>query len=256
MTRTGDSPAPLPAEDASVGGPGPTIGPTTGRIRVVIADDHSIVRAGVRMLLESQSDIDVVGEASDGREAVALIRRFRPDVALMDITMPHMTGLDATREVRRLVPATRVLVLTMHGSDEYFFHLLNAGASGYLLKDSAPSDLVSAVRAVHAGGVFIHPTLQRRLLGEYLVHARSGGQEGESLERLSERERDVLRLIAEGCTSSEIAQRLIVTVNTVQTHRRHIMEKLDLHDRGQLVRYAIRIGLLRPSDAPAPDAGA
>ncbi|HEU5318991.1 MAG TPA: response regulator transcription factor [Chloroflexota bacterium] len=217
-----------------------------GRIRVLIADDHSIVRAGVRMLLEAQPDMDVVGEAADGREALTLARQVQPDVVLMDITMPRMSGLDATREVLRASPRTRVLVLTMHGTDEYFFRLLDAGASGYLLKEGAPADLVAAVRAVHAGGAFIHPALTRRLLGAYLGHAANAGEEQALLERLSERELDVLRLIAEGCTSQEIGDRLFLSVNTVQTHRRHIMEKLNLHDRSQLVRYAMRAGLIKP----------
>jgi len=197
------------------------------------------------MLLESQPDIYVVGEAADGREALDLVRRLQPDVVLMDITMPRMTGLEATREVVRTSPQTRVLVLTMHGTDEYFFRVLDAGASGYLLKEAAPADLVSAVRAVHAGGVYLHPALARRLLGAYLGKAAAAGEEQISLERLSERERDVLRLIAEGCTSQEIAERFFLSVNTVQTHRRHIMEKLQLHDRSQLVRYAMRAGLMQ-----------
>lgn len=221
---------------------------TGHRIRVLIADDHAIVRAGVRMLLEAQDDVEVVGEAADGREALRLARQLRPDVVLMDIAMPEMTGLEATREVLRGTPGTRVLILTMHGTDEYFFRLLEAGASGYLLKEAAPSDLVSAVRVVDGGGVFLHPALARRLLSEYLRQASSGGEERETVERLSEREKDILRLIAEGCTSQEIAERLLLSVNTVQTHRRHIMEKLDLHDRSQLVHYALRAGLL-PSDA-------
>lgn len=221
--------------------------PEGGRIRVLIADDHSIVRAGVRMLLESQPDILVVGEAADGREALDLVRRLQPDVVLMDITMPRMTGLEATHEVVRTSPQTRVLVLTMHGTDEYFFRVLDAGASGYLLKEGAPADLVSAVRAVHGGGVYLHPALARRLLGAYLGNAAAAGEEQGSLERLSERERDVLGLIAEGCTSQEIGDRLFLSVNTVQTHRRHIMEKLQLHDRSQLVRFAIRAGLLKSS---------
>jgi DNA-binding NarL/FixJ family response regulator len=226
----------------------------SGRIRVLIADDHAIVRAGVRMLLEAQPDIVVVGEAADGRTALSLARRLQPDMILMDIAMPHMTGLEATREVLRFAPRTRVLVLTMHGNDEYFFHLLDAGASGYLLKESAPSELVSAVRAVHTGGVFLHPALARRLLGAYLDRASSNTDAQAGLERLTERQRDILRLIAEGCTSQEIAERLFVSVNTVQTHRRHIMSKLGLHDRGQLVRYAVDAGLLQAS-APGTSPG-
>lgn len=220
-------------------------------IRVLVADDHAIVRAGVRMLLEAQDDMRVVGEAADGREALRLAHELCPDIVVMDLAMPGMTGLEATKEVLRRTPSTRILVLTMHGTDEYFFKLLEAGASGYLLKEAAPSDLVSAVRAVDAGGVFLHPALARRLLGQYLRQASSGGEEHQSVERLSERERDILRLIAEGCTSQEISERLFLSVNTVQTHRRHIMEKLDLHDRSQLVHYALRAGLLR-RDAPAP----
>jgi two-component system response regulator NreC len=211
---------------------------------VLVADDHAIVRAGVRMLLEAQDDIRVVGEASDGREALRLAHQLSPDVVLMDIAMPEMNGLEATRELLRRAPASKVLVLTMHGTDEYFFRLLQAGASGYLLKEAAPADLVAAVRAVEAGGAYLPPALARRLLGQYVRQANAGGEERQYLARLSEREQGVLRLVAEGLTSQEIAKRLFVSVNTVQTHRRHIMEKLNLHDRSQLVQYALRAGLL------------
>jgi two-component system response regulator NreC len=226
----------------------------TPTIRVLVADDHAIVRAGVRMLLEAQEDVQVIGEAADGREALRLAHQLSPDVVLMDIAMPEMTGLEATRELTRRAPGTKVLILTMHGTDEYFFRLLEVGASGYLLKEAAPADLVAAVRAVHGGGAYLPPALARRLLGEYLQQAGAGGEERQRLGRLSDREQDVLRLVAEGLTSQEIAERLYLSVNTVQTHRRHIMEKLDLHDRGQLVSYAHRAGLLTLGAAESPAA--
>ena len=225
----------------------------TRHIRVLVADDHAIVRAGVRMLLEAQDDVRVIGEAADGREAVRLAYQLRPDVVLMDIAMPGMNGLEATRELLQRVPGARVLILTMHSTDEYFFRLLQAGASGYLLKEAAPSDLVAAVRTVEAGGAYLPPALAARLLGQYVAQASKGAEERQYLTRLSDREQDVLRLVAEGLTSQEIGQRLFLSVNTVQTHRRHIMEKLDLHDRSQLVQYALRAGLL-PGAAESPTA--
>jgi two-component system response regulator NreC len=168
--------------------------------------------------------------------------------------MPGMNGLEATRELMHRAPDSKVLILTMHGTDEYFFRLLEAGASGYLLKDAAPTDLVAAVRAVHTGGAYLPPALARRLLGQYLHQANAGGEERHRLASLSEREQDVLRLVAEGLTSQEIGERLFLSVNTVQTHRRHIMEKLDLHDRSQLVSYAMWAGLLPPRNGESSTA--
>jgi two-component system response regulator NreC len=217
------------------------------KIRVLLADDHAVFREGVRLLLETRGEFEVVGEAATGNEAVDLVRSLRPDVVLMDIGMPGMNGLEATHLIRTESPASRVLILTMHGTDEYFFNALDAGASGYVLKEAASSDLVSAIESVHRGGMFLYPSLATKLVEEYLRRVGSG-EEKSSYDALTPREREVLQSIGEGRTNQEIADVLGLSVHTVQTHRIHIMNKLGLHNRAQLVSYAARLGLL--SDSP------
>ncbi|MDP2950730.1 MAG: response regulator transcription factor [Chloroflexota bacterium] len=213
------------------------------KIRILLADDHTLFREGVRLLLERQSDMEVVGEAADGREAVELAHRLQPNVVLMDIGMPGMNGLEATRLIHTGDPAVRVLILTMHGTDDYFFRLLEAGASGYLLKEAAPTELLSAIRSVHNGEMFLYPSLAKRLAQEYLRRVGSG-EEPSSYDSLTEREKEVLKLIGQGHTNQEIADILCLSINTVQTHRTHIMNKLNLHSRAELMKYALRFGLL------------
>ncbi len=214
------------------------------RIRVVIADDHTLVREGLRALLEAQGDCEVIAEAANGREAVDRALRMRPDVVLMDIGMPDLDGLAATRRIVQANPAIRILVLTVHDTEDYFFRVLEAGAHGFLAKDAASTDLVAAVRAIHRGGVFLYPPLAKRLVEEYLRRV-SAGEERASYQQLTPREREILTLIGAGHTNQEIAARLSLSVNTVQTHRGHIIDKLDLHSRAQLMQYAVRMGLLR-----------
>jgi two-component system response regulator NreC len=214
-------------------------------VRIVIADDHAVVREGIRMILDAEPTFEVVGEATTGREAVELVRRLRPHVVVMDISMPEMNGVEATREIRRLSPDTQVLILTMHEDESYVFQLLQLGAAGYVLKRAAASDLVEAVRAAARGEAFLYPSVARSLVQDYLERLRTG--EGrDRYDGLTERERQILVLLAEGLTNAQIAERLCISVKTVQTHRAHIMEKLDLHDRALLVRYAIRKGLVQP----------
>ena len=213
------------------------------KVRVLIVDDQAIVRDGVRMILEAQPDIEVVGEASDGREALEAARHLSPDVVLMDIAMPGMNGLEATAAIKQELPDVQVLVLTMHEDYEYFFELLRSGASGYVLKGASSSDLVSAIRAVHQGGVYLHPALAKNLVSDY-VKQMEPGEDRARYDGLSDRERQVLKLVAEGKTSQQIADELFLSVNTVQTHRSHIMEKLGLHNRTDLIRYALRKGLV------------
>ncbi len=213
------------------------------KIRVLVVDDHAIVRDGVRMILEAQSDIEVVGEASDGKEALEKIRRLSPGVVVMDIAMPGMNGLEATTAIKRDMPGVQVLALTMHADHEYFFEVLNAGASGYVLKGGSSADLLAAIRAVSEGGVYIHPSVAGNLVSDFLKRMEPG-EEKARYDGLSERERQVLTLIAEGKTSQQIAEELFLSVNTVQTHRAHIMEKLHLHNRTELIRYALRRGLI------------
>ncbi len=216
------------------------------RIRVLIADDHTIVREGVRMILSSYPDIQVVGEAETGEQAVSMAAALRPEVVVMDISMPGMNGIEATRTIRRRNPDVSVLALTMHEDDHYVFQLLRAGASGYVLKRAAATDLIEAVRAASRGEAFLYPSVARTVVQDYLRRIESGEATRERFDGLTAREREVLALIAEGHTNQEIANRLYISIKTVQTHRAHIFEKLDLHDRTELVRYAIRKGLIEP----------
>ncbi len=212
-------------------------------IRILIAEDHAIVREGIRLILEAEPDFDVVGEAKDGRAAVELAQKLAPDVVIMDISMPQMTGIDATPQIRRLCPNTRVLILTMHEEESYVFQLLRAGASGYVLKRAAAQDLVEAVRSASRGEAFLYPSVARNVVKDYLNRLQYG--EGrDRYDGLTDREREILVLVADGLTNAQIAERLRISVKTIQTHRAHIMEKLDLHDRSLLVRYAVRKGLI------------
>jgi two-component system response regulator NreC len=214
-------------------------------MRVLLVDDHTIVREGLRLLLAEHPDVEVVGEAADGEEALRKARELKPDVVVMDLAMPGIGGLEATRAIRRELPATEILVLTMHESDQHFFEVLQAGASGYVLKGASAADLLAALRAVHAGDVFIYPSMAKKLLSHFL--ARAGvGEERERYAHLTSREREVLKLAAEGHTAQEIADRLRVSPSTVQTHKVHAMRKLHITSRAQLIRYALRHGLIEP----------
>lgn len=212
-------------------------------VRVLIVDDHDIVRAGIRMLLDAQPDMAVIGEASNGKEAIEMVNSMEPDVVLMDISMPGMTGIEATRAIKQTNSRVEIVGLTMHAEDRYFFQLLQAGASGYVVKGAAPHELLDAVRAASRGEAYIHPSLQRKLIGDYVSRAE-GNDQGSMLEGLTERELEVLRLIVDGLTSREIAESLVISPNTVERHRQNIMAKLGLHNRAELVRYAISKGLV------------
>jgi two-component system response regulator NreC len=212
-------------------------------IKVLLVDDHAVVRSGLRMLLESQSDMEIVGEAESGEEALQLTRKVRPDVILMDIAMPDMTGIEATRRVKERDEDAAVLALTMHEDDQYFFEMLNAGASGYLPKRAAPDELVTAIRTVSRGEVFLYPSLATRLVKDYLQRVEAGDQPV-IYDELTPREREVLILIAEGLTNAEIAEELVISPKTVDSHRENIMRKLNLHSRIDLVKYAIKKGLI------------
>lgn len=211
-------------------------------IRVIVADDHTIVRSGVRLMLEAEADIEVVGEASSGREVVRQVSSLGPDVVLMDIGMPDMDGLEATRAIKGEHPDTQVLALTMHRSDEYLFEMLRAGASGYILKGANTEDLIHAVRVVGRGEVFLYPAVAGKLVSDYLNKAY-GDDDIEP--GLSDREKEVLRYLAEGYSSKEIANKLVVSPSTVHTHRSNLMNKLGLGTRHELVDYARRRGMLR-----------
>jgi two-component system response regulator NreC len=208
-----------------------------------MVDDHEIVRAGLRMLLQAQPDIEIVAEADNGRDAVAKVRELQPDIVLMDISLPDMDGFEATQQIKRARPKTAVLALTMHESDDYFFKMLQAGASGYVPKKAAPTDLVTAIRTVREGGVFLYPALAKSLVRDYMGRATEGSERA-ALDGLTEREQEVLKLIADGSTNQEIANQLTISVKTVERHRANIMGKLNLHSRTELVKYAIRKGLI------------
>ncbi len=215
------------------------------KIKVLLADDHTIVRQGLRALLDSQEDIEVVGEAKDGRQAFEKTKELLPDVVVIDITMPNLNGVEATRQIKKLNQEIKVLVLTVHDNEEYVHQILQAGASGYLLKESAVSDLVSAINAVKEGDIFLSPSISKVVVKDYIRHAVDGSGDFDSLDVLTGREREVLQLIAEGHTNREVAHNLKLSVKTVDVHRSHIMEKLNIHDITGLVKYSIRKGLIK-----------
>jgi two-component system response regulator NreC len=208
------------------------------KVRILLVDDHTILRDGIRLLLESEPDMTVVGEAEDGRTAVKLACQLKPDVVLMDIAMPLLNGLEATRQIKHDCPGVKVLILTMHDNEEYIRQALANGAMGYILKDAAARELLNAIHAVHRGEAILSPAVTRLVVENYL---RWGDiQKDSSTNRLSPREREVLQLIAEGYSNKQIAEILCISIKTVQAHRMNLMSKLDLHDRAELIKYAIQ----------------
>ena len=212
--------------------------------RVLLADDHALVRRGLRLILESEPDFTVVAEAGDGAQAVALARELEIDLAVLDVAMPRLTGLHAAREMSRRLPRLPILMLSMYDNEQYFFEALKAGASGYVLKSVADQDLVSACRGAVRGESFIYPDALTTLMREHLDRAARGGPVPGGV--LTAREAEVVKLIAEGCSSKEIASLLVISTKTVERHRENILQKLDMRDRTQLTRYAIKTGLLEP----------
>lgn len=208
------------------------------KIRILLADDHTILREGIRSLLEHEPDMDVIGEAEDGHQAVKIAAQVKPDVVLMDISMPRLNGLEATSQIKKFIPDAKVLILTMYDNEEYIRKALAAGAMGYLLKDAAARELLGAIRAVYRGEAVLSPAVTRLVIEDYL---RWGDLKiEEPNDELSEREREILQLIAEGNTNKQIADILCISIKTVQAHRTSLMNKLDLHDRGELIKYAIQ----------------
>jgi two-component system response regulator NreC len=212
-------------------------------IRILLADDHSVMRTGLRLVLERQPDFEVIAEASDGREAVGMAQQNRPAVVVMDVTMPNLNGIEAARQICTAMPDTGVVMLSMHSDEAYVLRALKAGARGYLLKESAESDLISAVRAVQAGKAFFSPAVSRMLVEDYVRQLQDREIE-DSYELLTTREREILQLIAEGKSNKEIAAILILSLYTVETHRGNLMEKLGLHTVPELILYAVRKGVI------------
>jgi two-component system, NarL family, response regulator NreC len=212
-------------------------------MRILIGDDHTLVRQGLRKILEDQPEWEVVAQASDGREAVRLALAEEPDVAILDIGMPLLNGIDATRQIVRRLPGIAVLILSMHSEEAYITQALKAGARGYLLKDSADTDLIRGVVAVAAGKSFFSPAVAKVMLDDYVTHLASKGIV-DRFDSLSEREREIFQLIAEAHSNKEIADLLSVSPATVETHRAHILQKLDVHNTAELVLYAVRRGVI------------
>ncbi len=213
-------------------------------MRLLLVDDHAIVRAGLRMLLEAHPDMEIIGECENGQDAIRRALELKPDVILMDVGLPDIPGYDATRAIKKELPGVIILALTMHESDEYFFEMLNAGASGYVPKKAAPTELVNAIRVVHDGGVYLYPSLAKTLVKDYLTRAEQD-DDSSAFDGLTERERQVLTLIADGLSNQQVADKLVISVKTVERHRANILAKLGLHSRTELVKYAIRKGLIQ-----------
>jgi len=212
------------------------------QVRLLLVDDHPIVRAGLRMLFQAEPTLTIVGEVDSGEAAVAAVERLKPDVVIMDVAMPGMNGIEATRRIKAANPDTAVLALTMHEDEQYFFEMLNAGASGYIPKRAAPDDLVAAIKVVAEGNVFLYSTLARFLIKDIADRSAVAPDTVDNV--LTAREREVLTYIAEGLTNREIAETLIISIKTVERHRENIMAKLNMHNRVELVRYAIKKGLI------------
>ena len=214
------------------------------KIKVLLADDHAVLRAGLRMLLDAQPDIEVGGEAESGEEAIEKVAEIQPDIILMDITLAGMGGLQATRELKKKNPEIKILIVTLHDDEGYLRQCLQAGASGYVLKKAADTELTAAIRAVHRGDIYIYPSMAKVVVEGYLQKDARPPEASDEYDRLTGREHEVLQLIAKGHTNQQTADTLFVSVKTIETHRSHIMEKLKLRNRAELVRYAIEKGLL------------
>lgn len=214
------------------------------KIQLLLVDDHDVVRSGLRMLLEGETDIEIIGEAGTASEAVNLTHTLKPDVILMDIGLPDMSGIEATRKIKGLWPDLAIVALTIHEDEEYFFKMLEAGVSGYVPKRAAPEELITAIRVAASGEVYLYPSLAKLLVRDFLTQSQPDEQEN-ALDGLTTRQQEVLALLAEGVTNAEIAEKLHISPKTVASHRENIMQKLNLHSRTELVKYAIRKGLIQ-----------
>jgi two-component system response regulator NreC len=214
-------------------------------INLLLVDDHQVVRTGLRMLLEGQPDLKIIGEADSGLQALEKARELSPNVIVMDITLPDMSGIEATKLIKEEMPDIAVVALTIHEDEQYFFEMLQAGASGYVPKRAAPEDLITSIRAAFAGEIYIYPSLAKALVADFLGRP-SQGSEKASLDGLTTREQEVLSLLAEGLSNDEIGEALQISKHTVARHRENLMRKLELHSRSELVKYAIRKGLITP----------
>jgi two-component system response regulator NreC len=215
------------------------------KTKLLLVDDHAVVRSGLRMLLDGEEDVEIVGEAGTASEAINAVATLKPDVVLLDIGLPDMSGIEAAREVKRLWPSIAVVALTIHEDQEYFFNMLQAGASGYVPKRAAPEELLTAIRVAASGGVYLYPSLAKLLVKDFISNEQPNGDE-ESLNDLTPREQEVLTLLADGDSNNEIANQLFISPKTVARHRENIMRKLNLHSRTELVKYAIRKGIIQP----------
>lgn len=212
--------------------------------RILLVDDHAVVRSGLRMLLENERDVEIIGEASSAHEAIQAAMSLKPNVILMDIGLPDLSGIDATREIKKRVPESSIVALTIHEDEEYFFKMLEAGATGYVPKRAAPEELITAIRAAATGQVYLYPSLAKLLVRDFLSGGRPvSGEQPEA--ELTDREQEVLTYLAEGANNEEIATALVISPKTVARHRENIMRKLNLHSRAELVRYAIRKGIIK-----------
>ncbi len=222
------------------------------KIKVLLADDHTLVRAGIRSLLQNTNGIEVIAEASNGREALSLVETTQPDVVLMDIAMSELNGLEATKYIVDEFPKVRVIILSMHTNEEYVWQALRAGASGYIIKDAGTVELELGIASVARGEMYLSPPISKAIISEYVHRVGGDVERRESvfgpLEKLTLRQREILQLIAEGTTTQEIARKLNISIKTVETHRTQLMERLNIHDIAGLVRFAIRVGLIEPFD--------